>query len=790
MVASADRIIDRRRGEARVSPKNGSFTPARSRKAKRASRAATRSRATGSGVGGFGAIFATALDCVVAIDRDGRILEFNPAAERTFAYRRNDVVGRELAELIIPPSLRDEYRLALRRLVQTDGGGTSVLGRRLETRAMRADGTVFPVEFAVTSLRGDRRPVFVAYLRDITERQRAEESLRASQHELRMKSESLAAINQIADTVYRSLEFETVVGRAVDAVAAYAHGPAVAIFTFDRSLGQLRLLASRGLSDRMVQIGSVVPVAGTLSGQVVSHRDIVISNDLVHDERLEPRWRDMVAAHEFQSVVGVPLLFQERVLGVMNLIYTAPRTVAAQERETLLSMGKTIGLAMANAEYVSQMSAEKDTRKRAEDGLRARTNELQQEVDVSQALAQAARELIRALDSANLLERLCEVTAEVLGCDSSTTLLWRSEEDVYVPVAQSGATAEEEEVARVMRVPRAMMAVLLSRLEADDVAQVGTVPESLLSSAQREDLGVTVQLCMALRRGREIIGIQVAMSRRRTEPFTPQQWRIARGLAQLASLVLAHARVVDELERASRLKSEFVATMSHELRTPLNVILGYSDLLLDGTFGALSREQTETMQHVEKSARDLLELIDATLDLSRLEAGQTPLTVTDVYVPELVAEVEGEVHALRQRPGVKFGWELTGDLPHIYTDRLKLKVILKNLIGNAMKFTQEGAVTVAIAAAEGGGVAISVADTGVGITPEALPIIFEPFRQADSSMTRRFGGVGLGLYIVKRLLETLGGTIGVDSIVGRGSTFRVWVPVALASRQSAVSSRQ
>ncbi len=772
----------KRREKMRTDPKRRQS--AHSRKASSAARASGRSGGALSTLSSFATIFETALDCVVAIDGDGRILEFNPAAERTFGYTRRDVIGRELAELIIPPRLRNAHRAALGR-VQTNV--TSMLGRRLELPALRADGTEFPVEIAITCVRRDRHPIFIGYLRDVTQRKLAEETLRASQQQLRIKTESLAAINQIADTLYRCLDFETVVERAVDALVAYAHEPAVSIFTLEPSSPSLRLLAARGFSDAIVRLGIVLPVEGSLSGYVVAQQDIVTSQNLAQDERLEPLLREALAAQGFQSVIGVPLLFQERVVGVMNLVYTTNRTVTPSERETLLSIGKTIGLAMANARHVSQMTTEQQTRKQAEEVLRARTDEIQQEVKVSTALARAAHELIRALDRPDLLERLCELTADALGCDSSSTLLWRADEDVYVPVAQYGATAEEQEIARVMKVPRAVMTVLLSRLEEDDVAQVGTVPESVLSSARREELGVTGQLCMALRRGREIIGIQVGMVRHVVEPFSAQQWRIARGLAQLASLVLAHSRVVEELERASRLKSEFVATMSHELRTPLNVILGYSDLLLDGTFGALTGEQAETMRHVEKNARDLLELINATLDLSRLESGREPLNLGDVYVPDLVAEIDGEIHGFRQRPEVKFVWDLGADLPHLYTDQLKLKVVIKNLIGNAMKFTARGTVTVAINAAENG-VAVSVSDTGVGIAADALPIIFEPFRQADSSMTRRFGGVGLGLYIVKRLLEMLGGTIAVDSVVGRGSTFRVWLPKTVGSGESAVDS--
>ena len=405
-------------------------------------------------------------------------------------------------------------------------------------------------------------------------------------------------------------------------------------------------------------------------------------------------------------------------------------------------------------------------RRRAEEAQR-------EEAEVSAALARVGRELISFLGTPLLLERLCEVTASVLQCDSSHTLMADPIEGVFVPIAGYGATPEEEEIARVMKVPREMMSGLLDRLEDDDVSEVRTVPaEAPLTPAQRR----RVQLCTALRRGRTIIGIQVASRRECSEPFGQTELRIARGIAQLASLALEHARVVDELARANRIKSEFVATISHELRTPLNVVMGYTDLLLDGAFGPINAEQADTMQRILQRAHGLLELINATLDLSRIEAGRITVDGQHVAVSRLLDELVTETRDWPVKENVSLRWEVAPDLPVVWTDAAKLNVVLKNLITNALKFTDHGYVTV-IARDACPGVEIAVTDTGVGIPDAALSIVFEPFRQADSSSTRRYGGVGLGLYIVRRLLDLLGGTIQLDSRVGEGSTFRVWIPL-------------
>jgi len=235
-----------------------------------------------------------------------------------------------------------------------------------------------------------------------------------------------------------------------------------------------------------------------------------------------------------------------------------------------------------------------------------------------------------------------------------------------------------------------------------------------------------------------------------------------------------NTRLLAELKRANQTKSEFVATMSHELRTPLNVILGYNELLADGAMGTPTAEQKDALGRVRANALELLELVNATLDLNRLEAGSVSVNVQTVRLSELADEIDAQVRMLLA-DGVELRWHVQPDPPAVSSDVAKLKVILKNLTTNALKFTKRGSVTVCFDVRDDN-LLLEVADTGIGMTADAVQIVFEPFQQADASIQRDFGGAGLGLHIVKRLVTVMGGKIGVESQPGKGTTMRVRLP--------------
>jgi len=231
------------------------------------------------------------------------------------------------------------------------------------------------------------------------------------------------------------------------------------------------------------------------------------------------------------------------------------------------------------------------------------------------------------------------------------------------------------------------------------------------------------------------------------------------------------------LEKANRLKSEFLATMSHELRTPLNAIIGFAEVLKDEVAGTLSAEQKEYLGDIHGSGQHLLNMINSILDLSKIEAGKLELHYEEFPVREAINEVLNTIIGFSNKKGIRIHTHIHEDVPSITVDKVKFKQIMFNLLSNAVKFTSENGRVTINASLMNQHVQIAVSDTGIGIKPEDIDKIFEAFRQLDASYARRYEGTGLGLTLTKQLVELHGGKIWVISEFGKGSTFTFTLPI-------------
>ena len=236
----------------------------------------------------------------------------------------------------------------------------------------------------------------------------------------------------------------------------------------------------------------------------------------------------------------------------------------------------------------------------------------------------------------------------------------------------------------------------------------------------------------------------------------------------------------DQAQEANRFKSEMLAKVSHEFRTPLGVIIGYGEMLTAGVYGEMKKDQTQKVNELVESAQGLNQLVNDLLDQARLEAGEIKLVREPVDLSELVNRIINQMSYLAQIKKIKLTSEIEREMPAtLLGDEGRLQQILVNLVNNAIKFTEKGGVHIRIMRPDADFWAIQVSDTGIGIPLSAQHTIFEPFRQVDGSVTRQRGGTGLGLSIVRQLTLAMGGTIHLDSLPGRGSTFTILLPLIL-----------
>ena len=259
---------------------------------------------------------------------------------------------------------------------------------------------------------------------------------------------------------------------------------------------------------------------------------------------------------------------------------------------------------------------------------------------------------------------------------------------------------------------------------------------------------------------------------------------MAEALATFKSALLGLKAAQSQAETASRHKSEFLANMSHELRTPLNAIIGLSGMLLEDAADPDTKELTESLTRIGTSARHLLGLINDILDLSKIEAGRMSVAISRFAAAPLAEEALATVAPMAKEKGLALESHYAPGLPPLDSDSQRLRQILINLIGNAIKFTGAGRVRLEIRQ-DGHGLRFDVIDTGSGIAAENLPRLFQEFSQIDASTTRKFGGTGLGLAISRRMARLLGGDITVQSEIGSGSIFTVWLPLQAPQATSA-----
>jgi signal transduction histidine kinase len=710
--------------------------------------------------------------------------EGTEAMRRAFPVRpgRGAALGRAvLTKAVVHiPSLLDDPEYTHGELAHVTGFRGSVTVPML--KADRVIGAVCVTrlvpgpfserEIALLQTFADQAVIAVENVRLFKELQERTQELTRSVDELR-------ALGEVGQAVSSSLDLETVlntvIARAVE--ISSAHGGI--IYEYDEAKQEFHLIrGSHRLDEELGQVIRAAPIrlGEGVAGKAAALRAPVQVPDILDERTYDvARIRAVFERRGYRSLLAVPLLIEQRTIGVLVVWRQEAGRFAQDIVDLLQTFAAQSVLAIQNARLFREI----DEKSRALEELSRNQEQLSRLSTALQEPLSLTEQLTRVLDAARQVVGLDRIYIWTLSPTDDGLMVtaqagfeerdWHDLAGVTVPIGEAGA------LAAVCREGAPLLFTEGNPLPAEYRLRA---PYSALAGLRVKSFLVIPMIA----RGRTV-GVLAADNRMSHKPILPHTVDLLHNFAAQAAVAVENARLFQEiqekgqqLELASKHKSQFLANMSHELRTPMNAVLGYTDLILDDIFGDVPAPIRETLERVKTNGHHLLSLINDVLDLSKMEAGQLTLSLGDYAMGEVIHAVVSAVESLAAGKKLALKAIVPADLPPGWGDERRLTQVLLNLAGNAIKFTDTGLVSIEARAADGAFV-VSVSDTGPGISEADQQKIFEEFQQADSSSTRTKGGSGLGLSISRRIVELHGGRLWVESALGAGSTFHFTVPL-------------
>lgn len=586
--------------------------------------------------------------------------------------------------------------------------------------------------------------------------------------EARRRAEELAALNVVASRLGQTLELEEVLEAAIEEVVRVLGVEGSAVSLVDERAGELTIRAQRGLHRSYV--GVSVPLGKGLSGEVVRTGRVLVTGDVRSDPRLAV---PAFAQEGIQAMALVPMWAHGKVVGVLSAMSHHPRRFSEREIDLLQAIASQVGMAVENARLYEAERAQRRT---------------------AETLRSVGAVLTSTLEVGQVLQWLLGYLGELVPCDRATVMLLEEGEVGQAPCLRVAAVRGYEEL------PDGRAAIGHTvRLDADQLLAgvvEGGVPVLIRDTADdprwryespvwvtRSWIGVPLSV-----RG-TTIGM-LSLARENDPPFDGEDLALAADIASHAAIAIENARLYrdvqehaarletayTQLKEADRLKDEIIQNVSHELRTPLTFIKGYVELLRAQELGSLSPSQMEALEIIARRTDHLTRLVNDFVTLQVVSPATLDLRAVDLG--QLVHNVVEDSRSAAARAGIEVREEIAESLAPILADAGRIAQVLDNLISNAIKFSPDGGTITVRVQEEGERVRVEVTDTGIGIPEAEQTQIFERFYQVDGTVRRRFGGAGLGLSIVKQIVEAHGGEVGVVSTVGKGSTFFFTLPKA------------
>jgi len=515
--------------------------------------------------------------------------------------------------------------------------------------------------------------------------------------------------------------------------------------------GEMKFVTSRGLSKRFAENKSWSVIPGGLTDIIIRNKEIVAINDTLKVDYT--RNNPALINEKIRALLACPVILRDEVIGILYIDDFKPRQFSERQKASLNLLAALIGICIDRFD------------------LMRKTEDLKLE---SFNLMEASNDMVFITNPSGVITVFNDKVIGMLGYS-----------DQYV-TGKNISSLIKDDLWKELKSNLDRKSELIDH-EVTLIGSGGRQAEVMLNALSLKDSkGESSGLIFIFRSLKEEKDLKKSIKEKAKE-LEDLKLNLEKKVVERTEQL---EKINRELEYANQLKGRFIANMSHELRTPLNSILGFSDVLLDRTFGNLTENQERYIKNVYTSGKHLLELINNILDIAKIESGKFEMVYETFLIDEVIGNVINVMKSLAEDKFIEFFVSIGEGISTITADRVKLKQILYNLLSNAIKFTPEGGMvkidvmkeenTEKLYAGSIPGIEFirfSVQDTGIGIDPEDKERIFDEFEQASTSFSKTYGGVGLGLALTKKLVELHGGIITVESNLGEGSTFAFWIPV-------------
>jgi GAF domain-containing protein len=594
--------------------------------------------------------------------------------------------------------------------------------------------------------------------------------LRQRTDDLTESLEQQTATSKVLDVISRSaFDLQAVFETVAESSVRLCGADRAFLFRFDGEL--LRVAAAFNAPQELRDFISENPIRlgrYSASGRAAIDRRTIHIPDVLAD----PEHSYAKNVEKIRTNLAVPILKGDDLLGVVTIYHLDEvRPFTDKQIALVETFADQAAIAIDNVRLLN--------------ALRHRTDELGRSVSELQALGEVSQAVNSTLDLETVLSTIVAKAVQLSGTEAGAIYGYDEQAQEFRLRSTYGMDQGLIDALsqRHIGLDDPSVAEVFAQREPTQVADLREEPASDINEITLR-AGYRARMVAPLLRGEDIVGTLVV--RRRTPgEFAKNTVDIIKTFAAQSALAIQNARLFHEiedksrqLEVASQHKSQFLANMSHELRTPLNAILGYTELMADGAYGDPSEKMLGILKRLEANGKHLLGLINDVLDLSKIEAGQLVLELSDYCIQDIAQTVRSTLEPLAADKKLGFKVEVATELPPGHGDGRRLTQVLINLVGNAIKFTDAGEIAIK-AEANNGSFHVSVRDTGPGISAADQAKLFQEFQQADNAITRKKGGTGLGLAISKRIIEMHGGKIWVESQVGQGSTFAFTLPITV-----------